>query len=77
MLIIMKKDEKTWPGYHRWQRVTELPVGVNSMEPEHWERKVKHVGKDRIEAAINRGDLVIQGDKPKPKPQPRRSGGDS
>lgn len=60
LIIEIKKHERTWPGYTKRTRITGYGVGLHSMPSEFWAARVAHVGADRIDAAIRRGDLTVQ-----------------
>ena len=60
LIIIIKKDERKWPATSKRTRITGYGEGVHSMTSEHWEARVKHVGRPRIEAAMRRDDLVVR-----------------
>jgi hypothetical protein len=59
LIITIHRDESTWPGSTKRTRVTGYGVGVHSMPSEHWESRVEFVGRPRITAALQRGDIEV------------------
>ena len=62
MNIIVKiiRGESKWPGTTKRTRVTGYREGTHSMTTDHWSTRLAHVGRARISAAIDRGDIVIE-----------------
>jgi len=62
LIITIRRDEKQWPGWSARTRITGYHAGVHSMSQAAWADRVVHVGADKIQAAIDRGDVIIAGE---------------